>query len=221
MTSTTRALFQATIVAVAPVVMLAGFVYHPYIPNLTDNTAVAEALVADTTRWGLSHLAVAVGSGLLMLAFLAIRSYLREAGEERWSAPAVPFIIMGSTLFALLPAMEVGLLGAAGAGADIAAAQTSLDSWFLPILLAGGVLFLIGVFGFAKAITATGVLSPPLTWLIVAALILMALARFVPLGAQFYVGGAAGIMALWPLAYAMWAYRGAQHVPQLRAMPAS
>jgi hypothetical protein len=221
MTSTTRALFRAAIVAIAPVVMLAGFVYHPYIPNLTDNTAVAEALVADTTRWGLSHLAVAVGSGLLMLAFLAIRSYLREAGEERWSAPAIPFIIIGSTLFALLPAMEIGMLGAAGAATDVAAAQTAVDSWFLPVLLTGGVLFLIGVIGLAKAITTSGVLGPRLTRVIVGALVVMALARFVPLGIQLYVGGAAGIIALWPLAYAMWAYPRTQHAPQPQPIPAS
>jgi hypothetical protein len=43
------------------------------------------------------------------------------------------------------------------------------------------------------------VLSPRLTWLGV-----MAVARFVPLGAPlFYVGGAAAIVTLWPLAYGM------------------
>ncbi len=39
----------------------------------------------------------------------------------------------------------------------------------------------------------------------VAALVVMAAARFVPLGlVQFHVGGAAGIVALWPLAWHMW-----------------
>jgi hypothetical protein len=71
--------------------------------------AVAVALAADTTRWGLSHLVTGVASGLLILAFLAIRSYLRQAGEERWSVLAFPFIVMGSTLLALLPAMEIGM----------------------------------------------------------------------------------------------------------------
>lgn len=49
------------------------------------------------------------------------------------------------------------------------------------------------------------VLTPPLTWLVVGSVFVMAAARFVPFGAvQFYFGGAAGIAALWPLAYQMW-----------------
>src|SRR3712207_6401869 len=81
MSATTRARFRAAIVAIAPAVLLAAFVYHPYIVHLTHNAAVAAAVASDTRRWGLSHLAVGVGSGLAVLAFLAIRSYLREAGE--------------------------------------------------------------------------------------------------------------------------------------------
>jgi len=118
MSSTTRVRLRAAIVAIAPAVLLAAFVYHPYIANLTDKAAVAAALASDTTRWWLSHLAVGVGSGLVVLAFLATRSYLREAGEERWSILALPFIVMGSTLFAFLPAMEIAMLGAAEAGAE-------------------------------------------------------------------------------------------------------
>ena len=81
MSATTRARFRAAIVAIAPAVLLAAFVYHSYIAHLTHNAAVAAAVASDTRRWGLSHLAVGVGSGLAVLAFLAIRSYLREAGE--------------------------------------------------------------------------------------------------------------------------------------------
>jgi hypothetical protein len=40
--------------------------------------------------------------GLAVLTFLAIRSYLREAGEERWSILALPFIVLGNTLFVVL-----------------------------------------------------------------------------------------------------------------------
>src|SRR5919107_4705042 len=119
MSSTTRARLRAVIVVIAPAVLLAAFVYHPYIANPTDKAAVAAALASDTTRWGLSHLAVGVGSGLAVLAFLAIRGYLREAGEERWSILALPFIVIGSTLFAFLPAMEIAMLAAAEGGADL------------------------------------------------------------------------------------------------------
>jgi hypothetical protein len=185
-------------------VLLAAFVYHPYIANLTDKAAVAAALASDTTRWGLSHLAVGVGSGLLVLSFLAIRSYLREAGEERWSILALLFIVLGSTLFAFLPAMEIAMLGAAEAGADVQAVLIAMDSWFFPTFLAAAIIFALGVLGFALGIVRSGVLGPRLTWLVVGALVVMAAARFVPLGAAIYVGGAATIVALWPLAYEMW-----------------
>jgi hypothetical protein len=220
--ATTRARFGAAIVALAPAVLLAAFVYHPYIADLTDKVAVAAALASHTAHWGPSHLAVGVGSGLVVLAFLAVRSYLREAGEERWSILALPFIVMGSTLFAFLPAMEIAMLGAAEAGADVAAVLVAMDSWFFPILMTGAIIFALGVFGFAMGIVRSGILSPRLTWLVVGALIVMAAARFVPLGAALYVGGAAGIVALWPLAYEMWKHpEAARPVGQPRPMSAA
>ena len=205
MSTTTRARFGAAIVALAPAVMLAGLFAHPYIATLPDEAAIAEAVAADTTWWGLVHLTAGVASGLLVLAFLAIRSYLREAGEERWSVLALPFIVVGSTLFTMLPGMEFASLAAAEAGGDVQATQAVLAPWFLPILVTGAATFAVGVFAFAKGIADSRVLSRRLSRLVVGALVVMALARLVPVGAvQFYVQGAAGIVALWPLAYEMW-----------------
>jgi hypothetical protein len=222
MSTTTQARFRAAIVAIAPAVLLFAFVYHPYIANLTDKAAVAAALSSDTTRWGLSHLAVGVGSGLAVLAFLAIRGYLREAGEERSSILALPFIVIGSSLFAFLPAMEIAMLAVADEGADVQAVLTALDSWFFPILVAGAITFALGVLGFAVGIVRSGVLGPRLTWLVVGALFVMAAARFVPLGAALYVGGLAGLVAMWPLAYEMWKHpEPARPAGQPRPMPAT
>jgi hypothetical protein len=219
---TARARFRAAIVAIAPAVLLAAFVYHPYIPNLTNKAAVAAALGSHTTHWGFSHLAVGVGSGLVVVAFLAIRSYLREAGEERWSVLALPFIVMGSTLFAFLPAMEIAMLAAAEEGADLQAVLVAMDSWFFPILVTAAVIFALGVLGFATGMVRSRVLGARLTWLVVGALVVMAAARFVPLGAALYVGGMAGIVALWPLAYEMWKHpEAARPAGQPRPMPAS
>lgn len=209
MPATTKARLGATMVAIAPAVMLAGFVYHPYIPFVPDPAAVAAAAASDTTRWGIAHLVVGVGSGFVVLAFFAVQSYLRATGAERLSDLAFPLIVMGSTLFTLLPGMEFAVLAAARTGADVQAAQTALAPWFVPILLTGAVSLVLGVLGFAGGIARSGILSPRLTRLIVAALVVMAAARFVPLGiVQFYVGGAAGIVALWPLAYVMWKHPG-------------
>ena len=204
MSATTRARFRAAIVAIAPAVLLAGFVYHPYISPPTDPAAIATAATSDTTRWGLAHLTIAVGYGLLVLAFLAIRSYLREAGEERWSILALPFIVMGSTLFVVLTGMEIGLLAAVETGADVQAVQSALVPWFIPILLTGALSFALGILGFAMGIVRSGILSPQLTWIVVGALVVMAVARFVLLSVAPYVIAAAASVALWPLAYEMW-----------------
>jgi hypothetical protein len=159
----------------------------------------------------------------MVLAFLAIRSYLREAGEDRWSILALPFIVVGSTLFSVLPGMEFAPLAAFEAGADVQAVQVALAPWFLPILMTGAATFAIGVFAFAKGIADSRVLSRRLSRLVVGALVVMAVARFVPLGAaQFYVQGAAGIVALWPLAYEMWRHpEAARPAGQPRPMPAA
>ena len=218
MSQATRARFGATIVALAPAMMLAGLFAHPYIATLPDEAAVAEAVPADTTHWGLVHLTAGVASGLLVLAFLAIRSYLREASEERWSTLALPFIVMGSTLFAFLPGMEFAPLAAAEAGGDVQATQVALAPWFLPVLVTGAATFAIGVFAFAKGIADSRVLSRRLSRLVVGALVVMAVARFVLIGAaQFYVQGAAGIVALWPLAYEMWKRPEAARAPRRRS----
>ena len=44
MYTTTRARFRAAIVVIAPAALLGAFVYHPYIPNLTNKAAVAAAI---------------------------------------------------------------------------------------------------------------------------------------------------------------------------------
>jgi hypothetical protein len=205
MSQATRARFGAAIVALAPAVMLAGLLVHPYIAILPDEAAIAEAVAADTTRWGLAHLTAGVASGLLVVAFLAVRSYLRDAGEERWSILALPFIVVGGTLFAVLPGMEFAAVAAVETGADVQATQAALAPWFLPVLATGAATFAVGVFAFAKGIADSRILSRGLSRLVVGALVVMAVARFVPVGAvQFYVQGAAGIVALWPLAYEMW-----------------
>jgi hypothetical protein len=220
MSVTTRARFQAAIVAAGATVLLGGFGYHPYISRPTDDAAIAAAAASDTTRWGLAHLSIAVGYGLAVLAFIAIRSYLREAGEDRWSVRALPLSVLGSTLFVVLTGMEFALLAAAETGGDVEAAQAALMPWFVPIFVAGAASFALGAFGFARGIAHSKVLSPRLTRLVGAALIAMAVTRFVPLAPAPYVMAAAGAVALWPLAYTMWRHAGQRPAVQTQLMPA-
>ena len=210
MPNTRNPSYGPIIVAIAAAALFVALMAHPYVAGrLPNDTAVAAAVAADTTRWGLVHLAAGVASGLVILAFLAIRNYLRDAGDHRLSAVGVPFVVIGSTLFVMLPGMEFAALAAADTGgtdlADIAAAQAALQGWFVPVMVTGALSFAIGIVAFIRSITTTGILSTPLTAVVVGALALLALSRFVPLAAaQFYLQSAAGILALWPLAYHMW-----------------
>lgn len=220
MTVTTTSRLLAVITALAPLVMLAAFVWHPYIAGrLPNDTAIADAVAADPTRWGLAHLAAGVASGVVILAFIAVRGYLREQGEDRWSALGLPFIVIGSTLYTLLPGLEFAPLAAVRAGGDAEAVQGALESWFVPILITGSITFALGVLGFVTGIARSGGLSRGLAWLVVVALIVMAASRFVPLFAvQLYVQAAAALVALWPLAHRMWTrspatVREATHAP--------
>jgi hypothetical protein len=149
--------WRSVILFVAPAILFAALVTHPYLSGrLPNDAAVADAVVDGTTRWGWVHLATSVASGLIILAFLAVRSYLREVGEDRFSALGVPFVVIGSTLFAVLPGMEFTPLAAAETGATAAgieAMQEALASWFSPVLAVAGLAFAIGALAFARGIS--------------------------------------------------------------------
>ncbi|MGH3863623.1 hypothetical protein [Actinokineospora sp.] len=214
---------RAGVVAIAPALLLAALSYHPYLPGRQPNIeALAAAVAAGPTRWGVAHLATGLASGVLALAFLAIRSHLRAAGENRWSAPALPLVVIGSTLYAMLPAMEFAPLAANEAGGDIAAAQIAILPWFIPILVAGGITFAASMFGFAVGVSRSGVLSPWPARLVAAALVVMALSRVVPLSTiQFHLQGVAGFVALLPLAYSMRNYPATPVLAQHRTRHAT
>lgn len=221
MTEATRLRSRAAIVAIAPIVLLVGSFYHPFLSAPTDPQVIAAAVASDATRWALAHVTMGVAYGLVALAFVALRSHLREAGEERWSVIALPPIVIGSTLFAILTGMEFGPPAAAAAGADAVAAQSWLFPWFVPILLSGALSFAVGAIGFAIAIVRSSVLRPGLTRFVVGALVLMAVARFVPVAVAPYMVAVAGAAALWPLAAAMWRSRLTGPAGQPRPMPAT
>jgi hypothetical protein len=221
MRTTTRARLGMAIVAAAPAVLLAGFAYHPYISPPTDEAAVAAAAASDTLRWQLAHVTIAVGYGLLVLAFLAVRSRLREVGEERWSVLALPPIVVGSTLFVILTGMEIALGAVAETGGNAQAVQAALFPWFVPILLTGGVGFALGAFGFAMGIARSGLLRQGLTRVVAGALLVMAVARFVPLSVAPYLLAVAGVVALWPLAYQMWRHPMVRPSGHSRPLPAT
>lgn len=199
---------RAAVVALAPVILLAAFVAHPYIGfGPPDEVAIAEATVSSTFRWGISHLLTGVAAALLVLAFLSIRSYLREAGDQLWSARGIPFVAFGGTLYAMLPGMEFAALAAAETGGDVQAAQAAIEPWFVPVIVVSGVTSAVGIMCFAIGVWRMGPSALKIPWFVAVALGVMALSRVVPLTAvQFYVHAVAALIALWPLAYVMWRY---------------
>jgi hypothetical protein len=193
----------AAVVLAGPVVLLLAIAYHPFIPQLTNNADVAQAFEVGPLRWGLSHLAVGVAAAVLLLSFIALRSYLRQRGD-RWSGRGLPFIVVGTVLFAFLPAMEVAAIAVDKAGGDVGPVLVEMNTWFVPILLASSVLFTVGAVMYAAGVATTPLsLSRGMTWMVAIALVVGALARFVPLGAALFVGVLALILALWPLGFAM------------------
>ena len=198
-----RDLYRAAVTGLSPSLLLIGLVYHPHLDDLRDKDTVASALAADTTRWGIAHLVVGVAAALVLLGFLSIDEYLRESGDTETSALGVPFIVIGSVLFAFLPAMEIAMLGVYGAGADVEEALLEMNTWFQPIVLAGAATFAVGIAFFIAAIARSRILNGALTWLVAGALVVAAIARFVPLGAALYLGGAALVVALLPIAVVM------------------
>lgn len=195
----------AAAVALAPAVILAAFLTHPFLARLPDADAVAAALSANTTRWAVAHVLTAVGSTLIALAFLAIRAHLREVSHDRLTAWGLPFVVVGSVLYAVLPGLEFAPLTAAETGGDVAAVQAAMQPWFIPIFATAAITFAIGIYTFARAISDSTILSPRTRQLVVTGLAVMAIARAVPLGVvQFHVQGLAGLVALWPLAATMW-----------------
>jgi hypothetical protein len=197
--SRARRTTAAATVATAPVVLLAGISYHPFIADLRDKDAVAAALTADVTRWSVAHLVVAIATPLVTLAFLAVTAALRQRGEWRWSARSVPFVVIGSTLFALLPAMEITVLAATLAGADPVAVLLELDAWFMPLLLSGAAVFAVGAAFVARSVVSAAVLGRGATTLVVTALLVAAASRFLPFTAALLVGAGALVVGLWPL----------------------
>jgi hypothetical protein len=213
---------RAAIITIAPLVLLASLAYHPHIMFLPTADAVAHAVQADTQRWGIAHYGVAVGAALMALAFIALRGWLRDAGENRWSAIALPFLVMASALYVFLPGMEFTVMAAAMTGGDVVASQKALESWFVPTMMASALLNATGLVCLARGISRSDVVDAGVKPLVMTALVVMAIARFVPIGpVQFHVQGIAGVVALWPIAREILRRTADERAMHSRAMPAT
>jgi hypothetical protein len=198
--------FRAAVIGIAPLVLLAAFAYHPHIMFLPSAEAVAHAVQADTVRWGIAHLGVGVGAALMAAAFVAVSGYLGDADNRRLGIViGVPLVVLGAGVYAILPGMEFTVLAAVKTGSDIVAAQEAIDSWFVPTMMSSAIVNAAGLILLARAVNGSELLSRGTRSVVVAAFLVMAVSRFVPIGpVQFYVQGVAGIVALWPISYRIW-----------------
>jgi hypothetical protein len=202
---------RATLVAAGPVLLAAALLWHPPLPGrLPDSAGVADAAAADVARWGLSHVAAALASAAVAVAFLVVRGYLRERGDRSASAVGLGLVVVGSTLYAMLPGMEFAVVAADATGADLAATQASLESWFVAVLVLAAATFACGTALVAVAVVRTATLGRATTVLVASALVVLGLSRIVPVGVvQFQVQALAGLVALLPLAVAIGSTRRA------------
>jgi hypothetical protein len=82
---------------IPPLALLTGFALHPWIgAGLPDQSAVAATAADHTTWWGVAHLAIGPGSGLLAVACLAAYLGLPAVGREHRAGRAIPLIVLGT-----------------------------------------------------------------------------------------------------------------------------
>lgn len=194
----------ALVVAAGPLTLLVGILWHPFIPDLTDNADVVAHLAEDPGTWFAAHLLVAVGSPLLLLGFLAVRAHVRTTvGREPWTGRAIAPLVMGTALFTMLPAMEIGMLAVDEVGGDLLATQNALDTWFRPILIASALLLGVGTILFAIGVKRADILPTGIARTVVVALGVSAVSR-VPFTAALMIGIVALVVAMLPLAATMW-----------------
>jgi hypothetical protein len=201
-----------------PLLLLAGLLWHPFIPDLRDKVDVVRHMQADTAAWFGAHLVVALGAAILLLSFLAVRAHVRTSvGREPWTARAIPLLTVGSCLFVMLPAMEIAMLAVDAAGGDLVATHLALNTWFVPISMAGSAAFAIGSVLFAIGIHRARILPSGLAWVVIAALVVSAASRFAPMTLPLMIGAVALVVAMLPLAASMW---NAGAAKRTRSVPA-
>ena len=117
----------------------------------------------------------------------------------------VPLVVVGAVTIAVaVTAQFFAVALISEAGGDAVAYLDAADDWFVPLFIAGGVIFGLGWLALAMSIYRSAVLSRELTTVVMIALIVVVAANFIPTGWGGYVLAIAAIVASWPLAYTMW-----------------
>lgn len=195
---------RAISLAIAPVVLLAGALIHPYLGNLPNTSDLIEAVTSQPVRWATGHLVLGLGIALMVLAFFIVRTHLHDRGEDRWSFWSVPLVTVGLGLSGFMVGAE-GFGGRAAAdSADVQAFFEALEAWGIATYLSANLLLTLGLIGFAVAVAKSQILGRAATWVVVGGAVIQAVGLFLPMGwaAHLVAGGA--LLFTWPIAYNLW-----------------
>jgi hypothetical protein len=205
MLSTTQHRLEAAVVAVAPVILLLGFVYQPYIGDYSDTAAGASTIAEHADRWALAQIVIGIGMALTLVALVVVRELLSTRGENRWSFYALPLLLVGG---AGIMAAEAGgallLAAVANSGVDVVAVMDAATVWENAVFGVVALLFGLGWLGYAVALWRAQLLERSTTQIVIGAIVVLVVSVFLPWGWASFVSAVALIVVLWPLAARIW-----------------
>jgi hypothetical protein len=188
---------------IAPAVFFAGVLGHPFVGDYADTSVVADAVKAAPGQWAVSHLLLAIGLGLVLLAVLVIRHEFRSAGEQRWSAGGLPLVIVGATLLGAIVGSEITLAAVVDSGGDVLAVREAGETLMLPLFLGAVLSFDLGWLCFAMAFYRARILPTALNRWAIVALVAIPIASFIPQTWGTYGYGLAILTVSWLVGYRM------------------
>jgi len=123
---------RAAVLSIAPLVLLAGILAHPFVDTYFETSVVAAAVSRAPDRWAVAHLIIPIGMTLLLLAVVVISGEFRRAGEYRWSVIAVPLLFIGGAVWGAVAALEITYAAVARSGGDVLALMETNATWTTP-----------------------------------------------------------------------------------------
>lgn len=197
----------AAVLFIGPAVFFAGSLGHPFVRDYMDPSVIADAVKAAPGQWAVSHVILAIGLGLVLLAVLVIREQFRGAGEQRWSAVGVPLLIVGATLLGAIAGSEITLAAVVDSGGDVLAVLEGSATSTLPLVLGGFLLFGLGWLSFAIAFYRARILPSALNRVAIVALVTVLIVSFIPQTWATYAHGLAILVVSWMVGYRVIAER--------------
>ena len=207
MSERSRTWAGAAVLFIGPLVFLAGSLAHPFVRDYMDPTVIADAVKGASGQWAVSHVILAIGLGLVLLAVLVIREQFRTAGEQRWSALGVPLLVVGASLLGAIVGSEVTLAAVVDSGGDVLAVLEAEATSTWPLVLGGFLLFGLGWLSFAMAFYRARILPSALNRVAIVVLVAIVIVSFIPQTWATYAHGLAILVVSWMVGYRMIAER--------------